>query len=76
MSMPTHYHLYCQAAAPGTIIVLHACAHNPTGVDPSLDQWKIIADVIKVWHIVAACLLIHWTRRPAIFSPSSIWPTK
>lgn len=23
------------------IIVLHACAHNPTGVDPSKAQWKM-----------------------------------
>ncbi len=21
--------------------LLHACAHNPTGVDPTLDQWKV-----------------------------------
>src|SRR5690606_32595913 len=29
------------------IVVLHACCHNPTGVDPSFDQWKEIAQVIK-----------------------------
>ena len=27
---------------PGT-----GCAHNPTGVDPTQDQWKAIADVIE-----------------------------
>ncbi|SCU71015.1 aspartate aminotransferase [Trypanosoma equiperdum] len=32
-------------APQGSIIVLHACAHNPTGVDPSKDQWATIADV-------------------------------
>ena len=28
-------------------MLLHACAHNPTGVDPTLDQWKVLrnADV-------------------------------
>ena len=31
-----------------SIILLHACAHNPTGVDPSRDQWKEIARVMKV----------------------------
>ncbi|XP_065064421.1 aspartate aminotransferase, mitochondrial-like [Rhopilema esculentum] len=31
----------------GSIVVLHACAHNPTGVDPSPEQWKEISDVIK-----------------------------
>jgi len=27
-------------------ILFHACAHNPTGVDPSEEQWKKILDVI------------------------------
>ncbi|MCI4379252.1 hypothetical protein PGIGA_G00225730 [Pangasianodon gigas] len=30
-----------------SVIVLHACAHNPTGVDPRPEQWKEMADVIK-----------------------------
>ncbi|MEO8059082.1 MAG: amino acid aminotransferase [Burkholderiales bacterium] len=32
------------AAAPGSVVVLHACCHNPTGYDISLEQW---AQVIK-----------------------------
>ncbi|KAJ6278440.1 pyridoxal phosphate-dependent transferase [Bipolaris maydis] len=36
-----------QGAPEGSIIVLHACAHNPTGVDPTQDQWKKIAEVIR-----------------------------
>lgn len=36
-----------QDAPEGSIIVLHACAHNPTGVDATQDQWKKIAEVIK-----------------------------
>jgi len=36
-----------QNADEGSIIVLHACAHNPTGVDPTQDQWKKIAEVIR-----------------------------
>lgn len=24
--------------------MLHACAHNPTGVDPTPEQWNVIAD--------------------------------
>ncbi|KAK1999726.1 aminotransferase class I and II [Colletotrichum falcatum] len=27
-------------------VVLHACAHNPTGCDPSLEQWRRIASVV------------------------------
>lgn len=30
-----------------SIILLHPCAHNPTGVDPSLDQWKEIAAIME-----------------------------
>ena len=26
-------------APPGSAVLLHACAHNPTGVDPTPDQW-------------------------------------
>lgn len=32
---------------PGSCVLLHACAHNPTGMDPSLDQWKRLSDVVK-----------------------------
>jgi aspartate aminotransferase, cytoplasmic len=35
------------SAPSGSIILLHACAHNPTGVDPSQEQWKEIAKVMK-----------------------------
>lgn len=30
-----------------SIILLHSCAHNPTGIDPTPDQWKQIAAVLK-----------------------------
>jgi aspartate/tyrosine/aromatic aminotransferase len=30
-----------------SVIVLHACAHNPTGVDPTQDQWRTIADICE-----------------------------
>lgn len=31
---------------PGDAVLLHASCHNPTGVDPSTDQWRQIAEVI------------------------------
>jgi aspartate/tyrosine/aromatic aminotransferase len=34
-------------AISGSIVLLHACAHNPTGVDPTQEQWKKIAEVMK-----------------------------
>jgi aspartate/tyrosine/aromatic aminotransferase len=36
-----------RAAPTGSVIVLHACAHNPTGVDPTREQWKQILQVVK-----------------------------
>jgi len=42
-----------EKAADGSIILLHACAHNPTGVDPTEAQWKEIADLLeKKKHLV------------------------
>lgn len=35
------------AAPDQSIVLLHACAHNPTGVDPTQDQWKQLSQVIK-----------------------------
>lgn len=30
-----------------SIILLHGCAHNPTGCDPTMEQWKAISSVIQ-----------------------------
>jgi len=34
-------------APEGSIFLYHACAHNPTGVDPTAEQWKEISRVTK-----------------------------
>ena len=34
-------------AESGSTILLHACAHNPTGVDPSPDQWRDLSSALK-----------------------------
>lgn len=34
-------------APENSVIILHACAHNPTGCDPTQEQWHQIADVIQ-----------------------------
>lgn len=31
----------------GSIVVLHACCHNPTGVDLNEEQWRLVVDVVK-----------------------------
>ncbi|KAG7365542.1 aspartate aminotransferase [Nitzschia inconspicua] len=34
-------------APDGSTILLHACAHNPTGCDPTDEQWDQLLDVIR-----------------------------
>nr|XP_027809155.1 aspartate aminotransferase, mitochondrial-like isoform X2 [Marmota flaviventris] len=36
-----------------SVLLLHACAHNPTGVDPRPEQWKEIASVVKKKNLFA-----------------------
>jgi aromatic-amino-acid transaminase len=36
-----------QAAPAGTIVLLHACCHNPTGYDITPAQWDQVIDLIK-----------------------------
>lgn len=36
-----------KAMPKGSIVLLHACAHNPTGVDPTEEQWVEIAKAVK-----------------------------
>ncbi|MDD5334799.1 MAG: aspartate/tyrosine/aromatic aminotransferase [Rhodoferax sp.] len=41
------------AAAPGTVVVLHACCHNPTGYDITPAQWDQVVAVVKAHKLVA-----------------------
>ncbi|TPX07827.1 uncharacterized protein E0L32_010514 [Thyridium curvatum] len=36
-----------KAAPKGSIFLFHACAHNPTGVDPTEQQWREIEQAVK-----------------------------
>ncbi len=38
--------------APGSVVVLHACCHNPTGVDPTPAQWARIVEVVRARSLV------------------------
>jgi aromatic-amino-acid transaminase len=40
------------AAAPGTVVVLHACCHNPTGCDLTPAQWQRIAATCQAGGLV------------------------
>ncbi|PLC48470.1 aromatic amino acid aminotransferase [Pollutimonas subterranea] len=41
-----------QALPPQTIVLFHACCHNPTGVDPTFEQWQQIVEVVKAKNLV------------------------
>ena len=41
------------SAEPGTIVVLHACCHNPTGYDLTPAQWAQVVEVVKARRLVA-----------------------
>ncbi|CAG0979348.1 aromatic-amino-acid transaminase [Rhodocyclaceae bacterium] len=42
------------AAMPAkSVVVLHACCHNPTGADLNTDQWKEVVAVVKEKNLVA-----------------------
>lgn len=36
----------------GTVVLLHACAHNPTGMDPTKEQWQEISKVMKDGNLI------------------------
>ncbi len=37
----------------GSVVLFHLCCHNPTGADPSREQWKEIAKVVKAAGLIA-----------------------
>lgn len=41
-----------QQMPPSSVIVLHACCHNPTGLDPSMKQWQELSALIKKQKVI------------------------
>jgi aspartate aminotransferase len=41
-----------ESAEPGTVILLQASCHNPTGLDPDRDQWRAILEVVASRRLV------------------------
>ncbi|KAJ5779889.1 Aspartate aminotransferase [Penicillium paradoxum] len=41
------YYSALRLAEPNSVVIVHACAHNPTGCDPSKDQWRELARLFK-----------------------------
>ncbi len=42
-----------KAAPAGTVVVLHACCHNPTGYDITPAQWEQVVAAVKAGRLVA-----------------------
>ena len=42
-----------RSAAKNTIVVLHACCHNPTGYDLSHGQWTQVIEAVKAGELIA-----------------------
>jgi len=41
-----------RAASPGSVVVLHACCHNPTGYDLTPAQWAEVVGIVKARGLV------------------------
>ena len=39
-------------AQPGDVVLLHGCCHNPTGANPTPEEWDEIAATLKARHLV------------------------
>lgn len=52
----THPTVVCmsstQGMEEGSVVILQLCAHNPTGMDPTLDQWHDIIAAVKVNNVL------------------------
>lgn len=35
-----------QSVEAGDLVLFHGCCHNPTGIDPTIEQWEILAKLI------------------------------
>ncbi|AOV97350.1 aromatic amino acid aminotransferase [Edwardsiella hoshinae] len=34
-------------AQPGDVVLFHGCCHNPTGIDPTAEQWEMLAEMSR-----------------------------
>ncbi|EDK27267.1 aspartate aminotransferase [Vibrionales bacterium SWAT-3] len=35
-----------EKASEGDIVLLHGCCHNPTGIDPTAEEWEVLAKLV------------------------------
>ena len=50
-------HFALQSLPENSLVLFHACAHNPTGADPSPEHWAEISQICKVRKcIIRTCI--------------------
>lgn len=59
----------------GSIVLLHGCAHNPTGCDPTHEQWGAIADIVEERRLVPWFDIAYQARAPPASSPTRLRTT-
>lgn len=71
------------AAPEGTVVIVQACGHNPTGMDPTPEQFQAMVDLIAAKrfvtimdsaYLVSACRGGHAIRGGASLSPLAAMP--
>lgn len=43
---------FFNALPVGSVILLHGCCHNPTGMDPSAEQWKELSQIFHTKRLI------------------------
>jgi len=50
----------------GDVVLLHGCCHNPTGVDPSAQQWRQIAALVAERRLLGRGVDASWVVAAAV----------
>lgn len=62
-------------APEGSVFILQACCHNPTGVDLTQDQWKKVAEIMKRRHLFP-CMDIAYQGFASGCKDTDAWPVR
>ena len=59
---------------PGTVVLLHPCCHNPTGIDPDRAQWEQIVAVLERRHLLPFFDLAYQGFAQGL--DADVWPVR
>lgn len=55
----------------GAVVLFHACAHNPTGVDPNEEQWKELSQICKDKNFVVYFDMAYQVKKICLYLNST-----